>query len=256
MTLFFISIGLSDEKDMSIKAVGAARSCDRLFAELYTSKLETDKARLSEFLGKEVVLLQRKDLEEDYRKLLDEAVDKKVGLLVGGDCFVSTAHTALMAEARKRGIDVKVIHGSSIVSAVCEAGLHMPKFGQMVTIPFPDRTKGKLAGSVYDVILGNKKRGLHTLCLLDMVAEEGRFMKVGEAIGILLVLEKEFRKKIIGMKTDAVVFSRLGSESQKIAYGKLEELFRMGFEEPPHAMIIVGKLHFSEKAVLEKQMLG
>jgi len=157
-----------------------------------------------------------------------------------------------MNEAKKMGIEVKVLHGSSIVSAVCESGLHMQKFGQMVTIPFLDRTKGQPAESVYNVILENKRRGLHTLCLLDMVAEDDRFMKVGEALNILLELEKIFKRKVLGKNSEVVIFSRLGSDSQNMVYGKIDELTNIGFGEPPHALVIVGKLHFSEKECLEK----
>ena len=247
MTLFFISIGLNDEKDMSIKALDVAKSCDKVFAEFYTSKLNADKEKWENFIEKELTILARKDLEEDHKKLLDEAKDKKVGLLIGGDALISTAHAALMIEARKEGIEIKVIHGSSIVSSVCESGLHIQKFGQMTTIPFTDRTKGNPPESVYNVILENKKRGLHTLCLLDMVAEENKFMKIDEALNILLDLDKEFDKNVINEDTEAVVFSRLGSDSQYIAYGKLGELINKDFGEPPYTLVLIGDLHFSEK---------
>ena len=251
MALIFISIGLNDEKDMSLNELEAAKSCDRLFLELYTSKLETDKSKLEKLIGKDVKLVKRKDLEEEYKKILSEAKSRKIGILIGGDCLVSTAHAALMTEARKEKIEVKIIHGSSILSAVAESGLHIPKFGQMVTIPFHDRTKGTMPVSVYNAILGNRIRGLHTLCLLDMIAEENRFMSVREAVKILFDLEKEVGKKIIDKKTEGVVFSRLGSEDEKIVYGKLEELAKIDFAKPPYCLAIIGKLHFSEKESLE-----
>jgi diphthine synthase len=251
MVLFFISIGLNDEKDMSIKAIGIARSCDKLFAELYTSKLNTNELKLEEFIGKDIIVLSRQDLEENFQKILDEAKDKKVGLLVGGDAFISTTHSSLMLEAKKQNIEVKVIHGSSIISAVCESGLHIQKFGQIITIPFLERTKGRLPLSIYKTILENKKRGLHTLCLLDIISEENRFMSVNEALNVLLNLENKVRKKVISRSTELVVFSRLGDDSQNIVYGTIEELINLSFGEPPHTIVLVGNLHFSERECLK-----
>jgi len=255
MALVFISIGLSDERDMSIRALGAARSCDKLFIELHTSRLNTDKGKLGQFIGKDITVLSRQDLEENHQKILNEARSKSIGLLIGGDAFVSTSHVPLMTEAKKQGIEVKVIHGSSISSAVCEAGLHLQKFGQAITIPFPDRTKGKVPVSVYDVVLENRKRGLHTLCLLDMIAEEGRFMKVGEALSILMDLEKKTKKRAMNRRTEVAVFSRIGSDSQKIVYGEAEMLAKLDFGEPLHCIAVLGKLHFSEKECLENLRL-
>ncbi len=64
MTLSLISVGLADERDMSLRALEEARGCDTLYAELYTMKLATTLAALIELIGKPVTLLPRGDLEE------------------------------------------------------------------------------------------------------------------------------------------------------------------------------------------------
>ena len=64
MTLNLISIGLADERDLSIRALERARGCDILYAELYTMKLATTLATLNMLTEKPVTLLRRGDLEE------------------------------------------------------------------------------------------------------------------------------------------------------------------------------------------------
>jgi len=249
MSLYFISIGLNDEKDMSIKAIEAARECDLLFAEFYTHKLNTTKEKLEKVIGKEIKVLTRSEVESDM--LIKEAMNKKVGLLVGGDAFCATTHLALKHEAEKKGIETRVIHGSSIFSAVAEVGLHIYKFGQAVTIPFLDRLKDEMPISVYEKVDVNKKMGLHTLLLLDIIEEEKRYMSVKEACEILLKLEEKMKKGIFTRDTEIIVFARAGSDDAKIFYGRIEEAMKTDFGNPPFCIILPGSLHFTEKEYLE-----
>ena len=117
MTLTLISIGLADEKDLSLRALEAARGCDALYAELYTTVLDTDVQRLAVLIGKPVEPLPRSGFEEASDALLNEARNSRVGVLVGGDALSATTHTSLLIEARKRGIPTKVVHGSSVLTA-------------------------------------------------------------------------------------------------------------------------------------------
>jgi len=247
--LCLISLGLSDEKDISLKGLEVAKSCDFLFAEFYTTKLLTNKERLEKLIGKEIKILSRKNLEENFQEILDLAKNKKVGLLVGGDALIATTHSALIIEARKQGIETEIIHNASIISAVGETGLHIYKFGPCLTIPFPEKTKGKLPESVYEILKENKKRGLHTLCLLDV--EEERIMKVNEALEILLKIEEEKKEGVISLKDEIIVFAKVGSKKPLIAYGRMEEIIKRNFEETPATIIFPGKLHFTEKEFLE-----
>lgn len=251
MSLYFISIGLYDEKDMSIKALETAKNCDILFAEFYTTKLNTSKEKLEKFIGKQIEVLSRKDVEEKYQEIiLKPAKTKKVGLLIGGDCFVATTHSALRLEAIKQGIETRVIHGSSIFSAIGETGLHLYKFGATATVPFPEKTPGKLPESVYDVIRLNKAHGLHTLLLLDIDAEQDKFMTPKEAIKILLKIEDKRRQDVFTKYTDIVVFSKVGSNNSTIAYGKVENLIKKDFDVPA-VIIVPGILHFTEREHLQ-----
>lgn len=252
--LSFISIGLNDEKDMSLKALDVARDSDILFAEFYTTKTSTTKEKLEKLIGKPIRILSREEVEEKYQEIiLNEAKTKKVGFLVGGDCFVATTHTALKLEAMKQGIDIKVIHGSSIISAIAETGLHIYKFGPPITIPFPEKTKGKLPESVYEIIKMNRARGLHTLCMLDVNADENNYMTAKDAIKIILAIENERKEGVIDEDTDTVVFARAGNDNPLIHFCKASELLEKDFGKPPMVLIIPGILHFTEKEFLSPE---
>lgn len=251
MTLYFISLGLSDENDISLKALETARKCDILFAEFYTHKLNTTKEKIEKVIGKEIRELSRKEVEEKSEIILEPAKTKNVGFLVGGDVFCATTHIALKYDAMKLGIKTKVIHGSSIFSAVGETGLHMYKFGTTITVPFPEKLKGKLPISAYERLKDNKERGLHTLILLDIVAEEGRYMTVNEAMKILLDIEEHRKENVFTEYTEVIVFARAGSEDAYIAYGTATEFMDRDFGQPPMCMIVPGVLHFTEREYLE-----
>lgn len=249
--LVLVGLGLFDEKDLTIKGIEEAKSADEVYVELYTSKWHGSLEKIEKMVGKKVELLSRKDLEEESKKILEKAIEKNIVILVPGDPLVATVHSALIQEARKLGIETKIIHNASILSAIGEVGLHIYKFGPSVTIPFPEKTKGKIPESVYEVIKENKERGLHTLCFLDLIAEENRFMSIAEALNYLLILEKNRKEDVISENSLIVGISRLGSESRIIKFGRLKDLIKVDFGRPPYCIILVGKLHFTEKEFLE-----
>jgi len=153
-------------------------------------------------------------------------------------------------EARKKKIKVKIIHNASIVSAIGETGLHLYKFGPTVTIPFEEKTKGKFPESVYDILAENKKRGLHTLCLLDVVAEEKKYMSASEALKILLELENQRKENILSEDTKVVVFANAGGKSS-VVFDKVKNIMNKNFEKPM-VLILPGNLHFTEREFLTK----
>jgi diphthine synthase len=248
--LKLIGLGLFDERDLSLRAIEEAKSASKAYIELYTTAWFGSMKNLGELIGKKIEILKRKDLEENSAKILNEAKEKDVVIFVGGDPLIATTHSSLILEARKQNIGTKIIHNSSIVSATAETGLHIYKFGPSVTIPFLEKTKGKLPESVYDVIKINKARGLHTLCLLDIDAEEEKLMSVREAIEILFSLEEARKEGVISPEEKAVVFSRAGSNKPNIFFEKLKSLFEKEIESPA-VIIIPGLLHFTEKEFLE-----
>jgi diphthine synthase len=239
--LTLIGLGLNDEKDLTLKGIGAAKNSDKVYIELYTGKWHGNLEKLKEIIRKDIVELKRSDLEENSKKILEEAKEKSISIFIQGDPLVITTHNSLIADARKMKIKTKIIHNASIISAIAETGLHIQKFGPSVTISSPEKTKGKLPESVYKTIVDNKQRGLHTLCLLDIV--DGKVMNVKDALTILSSLDKE------KMISKVIIASKLGGES-KIIHGDIEELSNMKFDEPS-IIIVVGNLHFTEKEFLE-----
>ena len=243
-----VGLGLFDEKGLTLCGIEEAKAADRIYIELYTSKWHGNLQNLEKLIGKKVELLTRKDLEEESDKILDLAKTQNIIIFVPGDPMIATTHISLIQQARELEIKTKTIHNASIISAIGETGLHLYKFGPMVTIPFPEKTKDKLPESIYDIIKMNKARGLHTLCLLDI--EEERCMSPKEAIKILLEIEEKRKEVVFTEDSEIVVFSRAGSDEPLITYEKVKELFNKDFGSPA-VLIIPGVLHFTEKEMLK-----
>lgn len=230
--LYLIGMGIQDEKDISLRGLEACKKCSKVYAELYTNPMNIDIKNLEKLVGKKVMVLERKQVEEE-NMILESAKKEDVAFLVGGDPLIATTHSDIVLRAKKQGIKVKIIHSSSIYSAVAETGLMIYKFGRTVSIPFSQ--KNYAPKSPYEKIKLNLKDGLHTLVLLDigMKANQG-----------LELLKNEIDD------TNLIVCAHLG-ENSLIKYGKINELIKQDFGELPHCIIIPGELHFHEKEFLE-----
>ena len=241
--IYLIGMGLWDEKDLSIRGLEIAKKADRVFLENYTSSLMgLDTGDLEELVQKPIEPLSREDMENDPRFLKD-AVNHNIAILVGGDPLVATTHHDLILRAREAGINVRVIHNASIISAIAETGLHIYKFGRTVTIPF--WTENFKPTSFFKHILENISSGLHTLVLLDIDKKNNRYMTANE--GLKRIQELDNERKI---KT-AIVVARLGSDSPLIRYGTVEALINQDFGPPLHSIVVPGELHVLEKDYLE-----
>lgn len=237
--LYLISLGLADERDMSLRALEAAKGCDKLYLELYTDNISTSADKISKLAGRPVHELQRKDMEDDAGKLIQEAKTKDIGIFIGGDALSATTHLMLLSDAKKAGIDARVIHGSSIMTAVAETGLQLYKFGRTVTLTRP------LQNSTLDYINKNIKAGLHTLVLLD--------------IGMDAVDGMEILRNFLKGK-NVVAACRLGCGDAVMRYGSIGELLKGEMRNEvkngmkgkvPAVICIPGELHFSEEEFLQ-----
>lgn len=247
MGLVLIGMGLWDEKDVSLKGLSELKKCGAVYAEAYTCERERGSLkRLGSLSGKSIALLSREEVE-DGKRLLSEAAQNDVALLVGGDPMVSTTHVSLKLEAAKRRIPFKVIHSSSILSAaVSVSGLHAYKFGKAVTLPF--WSEHYTPASTYDAIAENMARGLHTLLFLDL--KEGRTMSPAEAFTLLEKMEAEKKQGIISAEARLAVLSRVGARDEKICFGEIGALKKAALGKSPFIMIVPGKLHFTEEDAL------
>ncbi len=249
MGLSFIGMGLYDEKDISLRGLEAARSCDTLFAEFYTAVPGgTTKESLERALGRSITVLSRDEVERGDQ-ILGAAERSEVALLVVGDPFYATTHVELRLRARRAGIPLTIVHGSSVQTAVPGLlGLQHYKFGRTTTLPLPD--KGYRPTSPYDVIKDNLSRGLHTLVLLDIQAERGRLMTANEGLGLLMELEGQRREGIMSGSALVCVVARAGSPDPLLRAGRLESLVSEDYGPPHHTLVVPGKLHFLEADAL------
>ena len=239
--LYFIGIGLNDEKDISVKGLEAVKGADVVYLESYTSKLQCSVEELEDFYGKKIVLADRELVEQKADEtILKDAKDKNVAFLVIGDVFGATTHIDLMMRARKKEIKVKIIHNASILSAVGIVGLELYKYGKVTSIPF----ENKDVKAPVEVITENKKNGLHSLVLLDLKPEQDKFMTINTALEFLV-------EKGLDSELNVVGCVGIGSDEPEIKFGKIKNMVSVEFTKFPQCLIIPGNLHFMEEEVLQ-----
>ncbi|MBN2111434.1 MAG: diphthine synthase [Methanosarcinaceae archaeon] len=252
--LTFIGLGLFDEKDISVKGLDAVRNADMVFLESYTSVLMgTTIEGLEELYGKKVHVLSREDVEQ-YPDWIRHAKDKNVVFLTGGDTMVSTTHVDLRLRARDAGIETRLIHGASIVSAICGlSGLQNYRFGKSSTIPHlytSSRGRTIISETPYDTIKLNRENDMHTLIFLDIDREKG-YMSANQAMELLLEVEKRRGDGIID-NAIAVGIARAGSPEPCVKAGYVHQLKEHDFGGPLHIVVIPATLHFIEAEALVK----
>lgn len=235
--LYIISLGLFDKKDISVKGLEISKKCDILFIERYTNYFGSYINELEDFFGKQIKELSRNELESKSLEILEKSKNKYVGILIPGDCFSATTHISLLNEAKKLNIEFKIIHGSSILTAVGETGLSLYNFGKITTIPFDNKN----IKSPIEVLNNNLKLGMHTLFLLDV--KDSKYMNIKEGIKYLIENKVKDNYYCVGCAS-------LGSENSKIVYSTIKELMNFEFKFYPQCFIIPGKLHFAEEETL------
>jgi len=247
--LTFIGLGLYDEKDISLKGLEEIETCDIVYAEFYTAKLVgTDIGAIEQIIGKPIKILSREETEKGDG-ILEYAKDKNVIFLTCGDPMTATTHVDLRLRAIKMGIKTKIIHGSSIVTAVPGLlGLQNYKFGRTTTLAYPE--KNYFPTSPYDVIRDNKKMGLHTLVLL-IQADKDRYMTANEGMRLLLKMEEKHNENILNEDSIVCVVARAGSSEPIVAANTIKDLIEKDFGPPLHTLVVPGKLHFMEIEALQ-----
>ena len=248
--LYIIGLGLGDKKDITVKGLEAVKKCDKIYLEYYTSKFASSKEELEEFYGKEIILANREIVEKKPEEtILKDAGEGDVAFLVIGDVFSATTHLDLMIRAKERGIPIKIINNVSIMTGVGKTGLSLYNFGKTTSIVYPE--KNWMPETPYDVLKQNKSQGFHTLLLLDIKMDEGRFMTINEAIKILLDIEEKRGENVFDLNTFCVGCARIGQEDELIKVGTAKELLEFDFGSPLHCLIVPGKMHFLEEEFLE-----
>lgn len=247
--LVFVGLGLHDEDGVSEKGLKEIVSADLVLAEDYTSALSKGSLdRLAKRSGKRIELLDRAAVE-DGKRILEASENKRVVLLIVGDPMTATTHVDLRLRAAAAGIETHIVHGASVLTAVPGLlGLQHYKFGRTTTLPFPQ--EGYSPTSPYDVIDENLSRGLHTLVLLDIDAENSRYMTANEGLHLLLDMERRVGRGIISESTLVCAVARAGSRDCTVRAGILSDLLSADFGPPLHTIVVPGKLHFLEDDAL------
>ncbi|XP_002127518.2 diphthine methyl ester synthase-like isoform X1 [Ciona intestinalis] len=260
MVFYLIGLGLGNPEDVTVKGLKAIKSADRVYLEAYTSILTCGKSALEEFYGRSIILADRDTVEQNSDELLKDAKEQNVVFLVVGDPFGATTHSDLVLRAVEQEIPYKVIHNASIMNAVGCCGLQLYNFGETVSIVFwTDTWK---PSSFCDKINENLKRGMHTLCLLDIkvkeqsienlmrgkkVYEPPRYMTSNLACQQLLEVvedkQSESENSVLTKETMCVSLACVGSDEQKIVAAPLNQLVNCELGPVLHSLIITGTLH-------------
>jgi diphthine synthase len=250
--LIFIGLGLHDEFGMSLRGQMEAKSCDTLFAEFYTSLMPNlDLLSLERLVGKKVQLLSRREVEEEAEEIiLAKASSGRVGFLVPGDPLVATTHVDLRLRALKLGINSRIVHAASVISAVAGAtGLQSYKFGRTVTIPIS--YEGSFPDSVIQAIGSNLSMGLHSLVLLEIDVENKQFVSIPTALKLVWANSKNITGVSISGDTLVIGLARLEASDMKVVAGRLRDVMSTDFGQPPYVLIFPGTLHFVEAEALQ-----
>jgi len=250
MTLYFIGLGLCDEKDITVKGLEAVRKCDYVYLENYTSVLQCPVETLEILYHKKIILANREMVERRAYEILEDAKDKNVAFLVVGDILSATTHTDLLLRAKEKHIECEFIHNVSIINAVGIVGLELYKYGKITSIPFT--TESFMPETPYDVIKMNRKEGLHALVLLDLRPDEQRYMTVNQAINYLLHIEYNRKENVFTEDTVCIGCARIGCKDFKIKIGKAKDLLHEDFGKPLHCLIIPGAMHFVEEEAIKQ----
>ena len=241
--LYLIGTGLYYLNDLPLRAINEIKGCDEVLLERYTNlnditfidKLEKDIGKKIEVIGREVM---------ESNTILEKASKENLAVLIPGDPLAATTHFSLIQECKNRGIKTKVIHSSSIFTAVGETGLSLYKFGGTTSIPI--YSEYFHPESFFEVIEKNIKCGYHSLVLLEVKNKE-EFVEPYKAIEIIKEIERKRSMKVIDWE-NVIAISKMGSDSQKIVKAGNTQIKNL---EPPCSLIIPGKLNENEKEALK-----
>ena len=241
--LWFVGLGISGISELSDNTISVIKNADTVYLESFTSPIsETEKEQLANMCDGEFKIAKRW-LVEDGNEILENAKKREVVLISYGDPYIATTHLELKTRAVTDKIETKTIHSSSIVSSLIgEIGLQYYKVGKILTI----MNDPKSMITPYNTISNNLLSKMHSVILLEYNEDKSFFLAPQDALSLLLDAEKIQNRKIISLDTFAIIASRIGKSDQSITSGKISNLIKKEFGNPPHTIIIPGSLHFTE----------
>ena len=250
--LTFVGLGLYDERSVTLEGRAAVEAADRVFAEFYTSKLAgATVADLESFHGVDIEVRDRAGVERDPDPILEPAGEGDAVFLTAGDTMISTTHVDLRLRAESRGIDTRVVHGTTAEAAAASlSGLQNYRFGKATTLPFPYAHGGDgVPTSVLETVRENRERGLHTLVFLDIKVGTG---PSGRDPDHEEYMTADHAAELLAAELDAVgvAVARAGAPDPVVAADRLEALADRSFGDPLHLLVVPGDLHVVERDAL------
>ena len=256
VVLYIAGFGTSIEY-VTLRLLEVLKSADKVYIDNYTSIAPgLDPGTVSKLApNAEVIVADRRLLEERQDAIIEEARSLNVVVLVPGDPMLATTHVTLRIEAVRRGVRVELVHGLSGLQAVVSyTGLQVYRFGRTVTLVYPEPEKGFKPYSTVEYIWDNLRRNLHTLVLLDLRLDEGKAMTLNEAVPILLELEEELVEEDaepLIRRSILVGVARAGTREARCVAGDPEKVARASYPPPPHSLIVAApRLHPIEEDAL------
>ncbi|EQD59386.1 diphthine synthase, partial [mine drainage metagenome] len=124
-------------------------------------------------------------------------------------------------------------------------GLQPYRFGRVVSLPFP--APGFAPRSPFEQVAANRARDLHTLVLLDLRPDEGRYLSATAALRAFADARPPFSADLA-----VAVAARVGRADAAGWFGPLGILAGLDFGPPLHAVVVPASLHFEEAEALER----
>jgi len=242
--LTFVGLGLYDERSITVAGREAIEAADRVFAEFYTSHLVgADVPDLESHHVTEIEVRDREGVERDPGPILDAAADGDAVFCTAGDPMISTTHVDLRLRAHERGIETRIVHGTTAQTAASSlTGLQNYRFGKATTLPFERAHGGDgVPDSVVETIEDNRDRGLHTLVYLDIKAADDEYMSADTAAALLA---EDYGDTL------AVAVCRAGSPEPTVTADRFSALATGEFGPPLHLLVVPGDLHLLERDAL------
>ena len=246
--LWFIGLGVSGISELSDSTLSVIKNADIVYLESFTSPIsETEKKQLENISNGEFKIAKRW-IVEDGNEILENAKKSETVLISYGDPYIATTHLELKTRAITDKIETKTIHSSSIISSLIgEVGLHYYKVGKVLTI----MNDPKSMSTPYYTIFDNLLSKTHSVILLEYNEDKSFFLDPHDALFLLLDVEKIQNRKVISLDTFVIIASRIGKSDQNITSGKISNLIKKEFGDPPHSIVIPGGLHFTESDAIK-----
>lgn len=243
--LLFVGLGVSGA--LPEDAARVLQKADFVYLERFTSPVDDGLASAVKAASGGAFAEARRWQVEDGSEILRRARNGTVALASYGDPMVATTHAELRVRAASEEIATRVVHAASALTAtIGECGLHQYKAGRTATVV----RDGKAAATPYRITCRNLLEGSHTVLLLEYDHEEGSFLDPACALRLLGEEEGRQRAGAFAPETFVVVASRVGTAAQRLVAGKLASVASASFGEPPHSIIVPGRLHFTEADAL------